>query len=132
LHAYEHSQVYLPASPTATVAASGGFSWHANELHSSSQEHAAVVVTPITATLPAVFLTVKQASSGPNKRGERTDDSKWLQLPLLGFGPFLALGNAASQGCQASDSNKWLFGTCTLLVGKQQAKAASAVEGVCL
>jgi hypothetical protein len=74
-------------------------------------------------------LAVKQASSGPSKRGERSDDSNWLQLPLLGFGPFLGLASNASQGCHPADSNRWPFGTCTLLASQKQAKAASAAEG---
>jgi hypothetical protein len=75
------------------------------------------------------WLAVKQASNGPNKRGERSEDSNWLQLPLTGFGPFLALASNTSQGCHPADSNKWPFGTCTLLSSAKQAKAASAAEG---
>jgi hypothetical protein len=81
-------------------------------------------------THTVLCLAVKQVSSGPSKRGERSEDSSnWLQLPLLGFGPFLALASNASQGCHPADSNKWPFGTCTLLASGKQAKAASAAEG---
>jgi hypothetical protein len=81
-------------------------------------------------TRTVLCLAVKQTSNGPSKRGERSEDSSnWLQLPLLGFGPFLALASNASRGCHPADSNKWPFGTCTLLASGKQAKAASAAEG---
>lgn len=77
----------------------------------------------------AKYPQAKAASAGPNKRGERSSDaSSWLALPLLGFGPFLAIDSTPSQGCHPGDSSKWAFGTCSLLAGRQQAKASSAAE----
>lgn len=76
-----------------------------------------------------VLAPVNWGTNAVSKRGERDEDqSRQLQLPVTGFGPFTA--STATQGCLQSNTDKWAFGTCTLLVpAPGQKKATATADG---